>query len=35
MGGGLMEATERLSAMYKGGGLVPRGMNRRAYGKNS
>ena len=36
MGGGLMEATERLRRQgLRGGGLCKRGMNRDAIGKNS
>ena len=36
MGGGLMEATERLKRQgLRGGGLCKRGMNREAIGKNS
>jgi len=37
MGGGLMEATERLKrqGLRKGGGVCLRGMNRDAIGKNS
>ena len=36
MGGGLMEATERLRRQgLRGGGLCKRGMNREAIGKNS
>jgi len=36
MGGGLMEATERLRRQgLKGGGICKKGMNRKAIGKNS
>ena len=36
MGGGLMEATERLKRQgLKGGGICKKGMNRKAVGKNS
>ena len=37
MGGGLMEATQRLrrQGLRKGGGVCLRGMNRDAIGKNS
>jgi len=36
MGGGLMEATERLRRQgLKGGGICKKGMNRKAVGKNS
>ena len=37
MGGGLMEATQRLrrQGLRKGGGVCLRGMNREAVGKNS
>ena len=36
MGGGLMEATQRLRRQgLKGGGLCVKGMNREAVGKNS
>ena len=36
MGGGLMEATERLKRQgLKGGGICKKGMNRQAVGKNS